>query len=92
MKISKLLLPPVLQQNRVSDNQLTLLSPCIVPEDVHPVPVRRKSLIRIEMTTVWSRSAGDIHGKKVYYRKPLLTPEGKLDRERLALEILSHPY
>ena len=88
MKTSKLLLPPVLRQNRVGDSQLTLLNPCIVREDVRPVPARRRSLVRIEVTTRWSLVADDIGRRRVFYRKPLLTSEGRLDKERLALEIL----
>lgn len=59
----------------------------------HPDLYQQKSLVRIEVTSQWRSQNGKVDNtlhRKVFYRKPLLTPQGKLDRERLALEILLH--
>jgi hypothetical protein len=57
-----------------------------------PAASRQKSLVRIEVTTLRMRHAdGTVDNtsrKEVFYRRPLLTNKGKLDRDRLALEIL----
>lgn len=52
-----------------------------------------KYLSCIEVTSQWRYSSGEVDNtlrKEVFYRKPLLTPEGKLDKDRLAVEILTH--
>ena len=69
-------------------------SPDTVEANSFPVPFQQRSLIRIEQTIVWTRhfdgTEDEIVRRKVFYRKPLLTRQGKLDKERLCLEILSH--
>lgn len=57
--------------------------------NVDHVQHQPKSLVRIEATIHWSTQAGRIGTRRVFYRKPHLTSEGKLDWRRLALETLS---
>ena len=57
-----------------------------------PAPFQQKPLVRIVQTILRS-SHYDVRVEKslqqrVFYRKPLLTNQGKLDKERLVLEIL----
>lgn len=59
--------------------------------DYFRAPYQPKSLVCIEVTThrAHPNQKGDkILCRKVFYQKPLLTPQGKLDTRRLALGIL----
>ena len=67
--------------------------PGIAGEGSSPVPFQQRPLIRIEQTIVWTRhfdgTEDETVRRRVFYRKPLLTHQGKLDKERLCLGILS---
>ncbi len=56
--------------------------------DVHLSFCPQKSLVKISKTITESSRKSDIGKVEVFYRKPLLTPEGKIDFERLYSEIL----
>ena len=76
--------------NRVAQKQSAVLLHQINLQDIVPFLVLPKSLVRIERTVLSSSHPERIGKSQVFYRKPLLTREGKLDKGRLALEILSH--
>ena len=85
-------------QNEHQNQEVQTLSSEQLPHkavsDTRRVPFQRKSLIRIEMTTLplfrSDNQANNTLQRRVFYRKPFLTRQGKLNKERLILEILSH--
>lgn len=80
-------------QNQGVDTQLDAQEPGKNLIDFCLDPSQRKSLLRIEVTSIWryhsDGTADKTSQKRVFYRKPLSTHRGKIDMERLALEILS---
>lgn len=57
------------------------------------VPFQQKHLTCIVKTTLGRFSHGLVDNtlqRSVFYRKPLLTPEGSLDKDRLVAEIQFH--
>lgn len=92
MKTSKPQFQPE-PQNRVNRTQSNGQLPDTNSSDFDHGLSQPKSKVRIEVTSQWRYRNGKVDKtlrKQVFYRKPLLTHQGKIDRERLALGILLH--